>query len=261
MFRKITLSLFSALFLISLPAFSEETKAKENAKLSSKESDVLTISEAFGHLIAKNIEGMGVTLDVPKMIKGLEDSMAGKSSPMSESECIQAISHIQENVFKQTAKENIEKANAFLSANKEQDGIVELEAGKLQYKVEKQGQGALVETHFSPLIKYTGKFINGTVFGSSKEDEVISLDETIPGFSKGLLGMQEGEKRVLFIHPDLAYGTGGYLPPNSLLIFEIEVVKANAPTSQESASISSNPTDGKEKSSGEIATKDEEAVR
>ena len=39
--------------------------------------------------------------------------------------------------------------------------------------------------------------------------------------------MKEGEKRVIYIHPDLAYGTYGSLPPNSLLIFEIEVVKAN----------------------------------
>ena len=41
--------------------------------------------------------------------------------------------------------------------------------------------------------------------------------------------MKEGEKRRLFVHPDFAYGTNGPLPPNSLLIFDIEVVKAQAP--------------------------------
>ena len=39
--------------------------------------------------------------------------------------------------------------------------------------------------------------------------------------------MKEGEKRRLFLHPDLGYGTTGHLPPNSLLIFDVEVVKAN----------------------------------
>jgi peptidylprolyl isomerase len=40
--------------------------------------------------------------------------------------------------------------------------------------------------------------------------------------------MQEGEKRTLYIHPEFAYGTKGILPPNSLLTFEVEIVKANA---------------------------------
>ena len=45
--------------------------------------------------------------------------------------------------------------------------------------------------------------------------------------------MKEGEKRTIYIHPELGYGTSGYLPPNSLLVFEIEVVKANATPEQE----------------------------
>ncbi|CRH46510.1 peptidyl-prolyl cis-trans isomerase [Chlamydia trachomatis] len=39
--------------------------------------------------------------------------------------------------------------------------------------------------------------------------------------------MKEGEVRVLYIHPDLAYGTAGQLPPNSLLIFEVKLIEAN----------------------------------
>jgi peptidylprolyl isomerase len=40
--------------------------------------------------------------------------------------------------------------------------------------------------------------------------------------------MKEGEKRRLYVHPDLGYGTTGQLPPNELLIFDIEVVKADS---------------------------------
>ena len=40
--------------------------------------------------------------------------------------------------------------------------------------------------------------------------------------------MKEGEKRRLYVHPELGYGTTGQLPPNELLIFDIEVVKANS---------------------------------
>ncbi len=44
--------------------------------------------------------------------------------------------------------------------------------------------------------------------------------------------MVQGEKRTLYIHPELAYGVSGHLPPNSLLIFEVEIVEAN-PTTEE----------------------------
>ena len=92
------------------------------------------------------------------------------------------------------------------------------------------------------MIRYTGKYLDGSVFGASKEDEQLSLDEIIPGLRAGLLGMKEGEKRTIYIHPDMAYGTNGYLPPNSLLTFEIEIVKANAPVKTESnEAMTSNP--------------------
>lgn len=195
------------------------------------------LSEAFGHLIGKNIEGMGVQFDIALLIKGLQDAALGIESPMTEAECVDAIASAQEYAFKEQAKENLEKANTFLLENEALEGVIALEEGKLQYKVEQEGTGATVEPHFSPLIRYVGKYLDGTVFGASKEEELLCLDETIAGFTKGLIGMKEGEKRVLYIHPDLAYGTTGYLPPNTLLTFEVEVVKADAPNQDESISI------------------------
>ena len=191
--------------------------------------DITKISEAFGHVISKNLENIGVKFDMTQVIKGLQDAIAGKEAPMTEMECIQAIAAAQAKVFKEQCAENLRRADAFLASNSKTDGIVRLEDGKVQYVVTAQGTGAVVEDHFSPLVKYTGKHLDGTVFGASKEEEMISLDEIIPGLKAGLLGMKEGEKRTVYIHPDLAYGTTGYLPPNSLLTFELEIVKANAP--------------------------------
>ena len=127
---------------------------------------------------------------------------------------------------------------------------------KLHYHVEKEGTGAEVQAHFAPVIKYTGKFLDGSVFGASTEEEMITLDETIPGFSKGIVGMKEGEKRILYIHPDMGYGASGYLPPNSLLTFEIEVVKANSSV-EESESLFSNIHTGEPEKENEIAIPDE----
>jgi len=200
--------------------------------LVASEEDVEKVSEAFGHLIGKNIDTLGVDFDINYVIKGLQDAAAGKKPPMSETECIQAISAAQELNYQKQSEENLKQAEAFLQKNNKQKDVVSLDGGKLQYKIEKNGKGAEVQDHFNPVILYVGKYIDGTVFSRSKEAETISLDETILGFSKGLIGMKEGEKRTLYVHPDYAYGTQGVLPPNSLLTFEVEMVKANDPTEE-----------------------------
>ncbi|MBI2743848.1 MAG: FKBP-type peptidyl-prolyl cis-trans isomerase [Chlamydiales bacterium] len=204
-------------------------------------ADIAKISEAFGHLIGKNMETLGVDFDVERVAQGMRDSAQGKKSPMSEEECVQALTSVQEALFKKQAQENLKNATAFLEKNAKEKNVVVLNEGKLQYKIEKTGAGDKIEEHHTPLIRYVGKYLDGSVFGASKEEEALSLDETIAGIQQGLLGMKEGEKRTLFIHPDLAYGTTGLLPPNSLLTFEVEVVKANTVSQTESPSVSTTP--------------------
>ncbi len=225
--------IFSVLGLLAISSLIAEEKQTvqpaETAPKVAQPVEIAKVSEAFGHVIGKNLENIGVKFDMVQVIKGLQDAMAGKESPMSEMECIQAIASVQEKIFKEQCAENLRRAETFLVDNKKTEGVVAIEDGKVQYRVTEQGTGAVIEAHYSPLIKYTGKYLDGSVFGTSKEEEMISLDEIIPGLKAGLVGMKEGEKRTVYIHPDLAYGTNGYLPPNSLLTFDIEIIKANAP--------------------------------
>ncbi|NGX45908.1 MAG: Outer membrane protein MIP [Chlamydiae bacterium] len=225
------------LFISSILLASASLWAAEKKE----EIDIEKVSEAFGHLIGKNIDTLGVDFDIKYVIKGLQDSRKGDLAPMSEGECVQAISAAQENAFKTQASENLAKAEAFLKGNGRRSDVVSMEEGKVQYKIEQKGKGALVEPHFSPKIKYVGKYLDGTIFGASEKAEMISLDETIAGFTKGLVGMREGEKRTLYIHPDCGYGTAGYLPPNSLLTFEIEVVEANSVVEEPQEALTLSP--------------------
>lgn len=215
-------SVFCAVFA-GVSLFAEEANEKTAAQ-----PDIAKLSESFGHLIAKNISNMGLKFDLQYVIKGLQDSSSGKTAPLTEAECIQAITSAQEAAFKSTATENLKKAEEFMAKNIKSKGVQILQKGKLHFTREQEGTGAAIQQHFSPLIRYVGKFMDGTVFAQSQEEELIALDETIPGLKEGLLGMKEGEKRTFYIHPELGYGTHGYLPPNSLLTFEIEIVKANA---------------------------------
>jgi peptidylprolyl isomerase len=190
--------------------------------------DVKKISEAMGYLIGKNLDDLGINLDVDLVMKGIAEASKGKTSPMTEEECVSAISIMQDAIVQQTAQKNLEEANRFLQENAKKAQVHELSSGKLQYRIEKKGSGSKVEKYHCPMVRYTGKYLDGTTFGSSEEPEIISLDATIPGFANGLVGMQEGEKRTLFIHPELGYQNTGVLLPNSLLIFEVEVLKADA---------------------------------
>lgn len=242
--KHLTTCLLGIFFFTSI--FAEETiqPCQNNNK------DISKLSEAFGHLIGKNITSMGLKFDMLYVIKGLQDAATGKTSPMTEAECIQALTLAQESSFKELSSTNLTLAEEFLQKNVKTEGVVAIEEGKIQYKIEKQGVGETLKENSSPLIRYVGKFLDGSVFGSSGEDELICVEEMISGLKNGMIGMHEGEKRTIYIHPDLAYGTSGSLPPNSLLTFEIEVIKAQAPTTQEDLPSAPVPT------SSEIAKPD-----
>lgn len=228
-------SIFSlCILLLSSSLFAEES----NEALTAKEqtAEIQKISEAFGHLMGKNLETIGVHFDIGAVIKGLQDATAGKDSPMTELECIEAITEAQETSFMKEAEENLSLAEKFLQNNGSLEGIISLEGGKVQYKIDKAGSGEALQESSSPLIRYTGRFLDGQIFGESAEDEPVFLEELIPGLKAALIGMKEGEKRTVYIHPDKAYGLKGSLPPNSLLQFEIEVIKTTPPMMEEPSS-------------------------
>jgi len=211
-------------------------EVKSNASKSAVQSneiskeDLKKASEAFGHFIGRNLKTPAIQFDIDAIIQGIREGAAGKPAPMSDKDYERLMSRVQEHAITVLTKENLNAANEFLEKNAKEAGVVVVQPGKLEYKILKPGTGPTVEAHSSPKINYVGEFIDGTAFGSSEDaggPVTIPLDQTIQGFSLGIAGMKEGEKRRLFVHPDLGYGTSGHLPPNSLLIFDIEVVKAD----------------------------------
>ncbi len=189
------------------------------------------VSQTFGHLIGNNLETPGLTFDADLVIQGIRDAVSGKVAPMNEEEYEAAMAQIQESAFSELANKNLKEATEYLANNESKEGIVAIESGKLQYEVLNGGEGESVAEHATPTIHYVGTYADGTVFGASEESSgpvTLPLDQTISGFSKGIVGMKQGEKRRLYIHPELGYGTEGHLPPNSLLIFDVEVVSVDA---------------------------------
>lgn len=190
--------------------------------LHAQEPDMEKISEAMGHLIGKNLQSIGVGVDLDAVIKGMQDAAAGKQPPLNEEQCVQAIAALQEETVAQKRAQKVAEAEKFLSTNREAPGIVCLEGNKLQYKVDKPGEGAPAEKYNAPLLRFQVHGLDGHLIGSSEGDEVLYLEDTLPGFSQGILGMREGEIRTLYIHPDLGQ------PEEGLCICKVELLKVDA---------------------------------
>jgi hypothetical protein len=93
------------------------------------------------------------------------------------------------------------------------------------------GTGAVAQNGQRVRVHYTGTFTNGSTFDSSVGGQpfVFTLGggQVIRGWDQGLAGMRVGGKRKLVIPPALAYGAAGVpprIPPNSTLVFEVELL-------------------------------------
>jgi len=95
------------------------------------------------------------------------------------------------------------------------------------------GQGSLVKQGQLVSVHYILSLSDGTVIQNSKDlgtpfQFTLGAGDVIPGWEMGFVGMKVGGVRTITIPPELAYGANqvGPIPPNSTLIFTIELIDA-----------------------------------
>lgn len=205
---------------------TEEKKEQQEKKEQLSSTELKQLSETMGHYLVENLYSQKMKLNLDSLIQGIRDAEAGQTPPLDKQKFLQELTRYREIVLKEAAKENLDSADEFLKKNKTEEGIVILEDGKLQYLILKEGSGPEVKKDGTPILHYEGKLLDGKVFESTEtrgKAVPMPLSATFPGFKEGVAGMKQGEKRRIFIHPDLGFGSAGPLPPNSLLIFEVTV--------------------------------------
>ena len=120
----------------------------------------------------------------------------------------------------------------------------EVRSGHVKSNIERRdivtGEGPETVRHSKVSVHYTGWLANGTKFDSSLDrgtpfQFTLGTGQVIPGWDMGLTGMKAGGKRKLVIPPELAYGkkgAGAVIPPNSVLTFEVELLRIVPPKYQ-----------------------------
>jgi FKBP-type peptidyl-prolyl cis-trans isomerase len=125
---------------------------------------------------------------------------------------------------------NLTAAKAFMDKNGKEPGVKTTASG-LQFKIVRSGPATGLRPQKSDLIKvhYEGKLLNGEVFDSSYDrgaPAAMPLEHLIPGWMEALPLMRPGDEWILYVPPQLGYGAEGQgqIPPNSALIFRIELI-------------------------------------
>ena len=124
--------------------------------------------------------------------------------------------------------------DAFLAENLHKEGV-EVTASGLQYRVITMGEGEKPGPRDIVTVHYEGKRVDGHIFDSSYkrgQPAEFPLNQVIQGWQEGLRLMPVGSVWELYIPADLAYGArspAADIPPNSALIFKVELLNKRAP--------------------------------
>jgi len=190
-------------------------------------------SYGLGVLVASNIKAQGgdsLSLDV--IVAAIKDVFNNKTLLIQQQECSSIVQQYMQEASKLKSMKAREEGQRFLLENKTKPGVTTTASG-LQYQVLTVGKGKKPTTNDQVTVHYTGKLLDGTEFDSSVRrgsPATFGVTQVIAGWTEALQLMREGDKWVLFIPENLAYGdrgAGSQIPPYATLVFEIELIKIN----------------------------------
>jgi len=173
---------------------------------------------------------------VDQLVKGIYTAAAGKETPNDLEKIGPEISKFmqvkQQSYLAKLKEQGKIDGEKFMAEIKAKQGVTVLPSG-LGFEVIKPGTGDFPKATDTVKVFYTGTLVNGTKFDSNVGGEPIEfqLNRVIPGWTEGIQKINKGGKLKLYVPAQLGYGEEGNqgIPPNSALIFEVELVDFKAP--------------------------------
>ena len=172
------------------------------------------------------------TISLKNFMAGFIQGVKGKKGLMT----VEQASQVAQAKMMEVKAKNMEeqygplkkKGEEWMAANAKKAGVKTLPSG-VQYKVIKEGNGAMPKDTSTVKVNYEGRLIDGTVFDSSyKRGEAVTLraNQVIKGWTDALVHMPTGSVWEVYIPQELAYGDReqGQIKPYSPLVFKIELI-------------------------------------
>ncbi len=194
------------------------------------ETDVQKASYSIGRNMAGSLEGIVDQVDLPAILRGVSDGLAGIEPALAQEELDAAVIAFQQMLMDAQAAEaaaTLAQGEAFLAENGNREGVMTTASG-LQYEVLQEGDGASPEAGQQVQVHYRGTLTDGTEFDSSFGGDPASfgLNGVIAGFGEAIMLMRVGGRVRAYIPSALGYGASASsrIPANSVLVFEIELL-------------------------------------
>lgn len=223
--------LTAAITVLSVGLLSCQGKMKKEDLKTQQEK----VSYTIGLNIGKDMKKNGIEVDPKFLLEGIKNGLAEKAL-LSDSECNVVMTQFQQEYMAKQAEKmkgaasgNKAAGEKFLAENKTKEGVITTASG-LQYKVISSGSGKTPTASSTVVTHYRGTLLDGKEFDSSYkrgQPAEFPVNGVIRGWTEALQLMKEGDKWMLYIPSDLAYGdqgAGETIPPGSTLIFEIELI-------------------------------------
>ncbi len=209
----------------------------EHVELKNKKD---SLSYVIGTDVGEQLKDLNADIEMEPFEEGFTDALEAQGmridSVRAEEIRKQFAESIRDELEKEQeaiAREGMKESKEYLAENKKRKGVKTTASG-LQYEVLQKGNGEKPDKNDTVAVTYTGMLTDSTVFDQSPPDEtsIFPLDRIITGLREGVLMMREGAKYRFYVPPQLAYGEEGappIIPPNAVLIFELELVETDVP--------------------------------
>jgi FKBP-type peptidyl-prolyl cis-trans isomerase FklB len=234
-FRLKVLSLFTIGVMGLCTAVQAASEIKTQADLKDTKSKLGYI---MGHDIGSNLSRFEAEINIDALIKGIRDGMAKAEALIPKPEAEALMRQEFGRITQEMQAKNLKEGQAYLEKHKKEKGVQTTASG-LQYKILQPGTGKKPKATDRVKVHYRGTFIDGTEFDSSyarSQPAVFEVGRLISGWSEGLQLLSEGSKARLVLPPELGYGergAGDQIGPNTVLIFEMELLEILGPEEQE----------------------------
>lgn len=221
------------LILISVAACNSDSSTSDVAV--SLETDDQKASYGIGRSVGQGLAPLADRVDIDALTRGFKDALDDAEFAIPADELQPIMLSFQGDLEQAVqldqaaqAEEMRVEADLFMARNGAREGVNTTESG-LQYEIFNQGTGPRPGPEDRVTVHYRGMFADGSEFDSSYErgePTAFGIQGVIAGFSEGLQLMPVGSKYKLYIPPDIGYGAQGNstIPPNSALIFELELL-------------------------------------